>query len=213
MNNKMIRILLVDDHTVMRKGLGRLILSRYSDAQLYEAKDGVEALKLLEETKIDIVITDITMPNMDGITLTKNISKKYPHTKVIVVSMHLDEIYIKKAINAGAKSYISKSMEDENEILDGIENTLNETTFYDKKTSQVLIEGMFEEKKRKLTPKEIEISRYLSDGLVYKEIAHKMNISPRTVESYRKNILEKLDLKTTADIIKYAIKQGYATLD
>ena len=213
MNNRIISILLVDDHTLMRKGLGRLILSRYSNAHLFEAKDGVEALALLEGTEIDIVITDLTMPNMDGITLTKNISKKYPNTKVIVVSMHLDEIYIKKAIEAGAKSYVSKSMEDENEILDGIENTLNENTFYDKKTSQILIEGMFEQKTRKLTPREIEIARCLSDGLVYKEIANKMNISPRTVETYRKNILEKLELKTTADIIKFAIKQGFVVLD
>ncbi len=213
MNNEAINILIVDDHTVMRKGLSRLILSRYCGAQLYEADDGNEALNLLENNKIDLVITDITMPNMDGIELTKNITNKYPNVKVMVVSMHLDDIYIKESIEAGAKGYLSKAMEDENEILDGIEKILNNTTFYDKKTSQILIQGMFKQQTQKLTPKEIKIARCLSDGLVYKEIASKMHISPRTVENYRKNILEKLDLKTTADIIKYAIKQGLVTLD
>lgn len=213
MTNTIMHILLVDDHTVMRKGLSQLIESRFSKAVFYEAADGVEALEVLKKNKVDIVLTDITMPNMNGIELTKNISEKYPEVKVMVISMHLDEIYIKKAIEAGASGYLSKSMEDENEILDGIEKILAESVFYDKKTSQILIKGMFTETARKLSPKEIEIAQHLSDGLVYKEIAHKMSISPRTVETYRRNLLEKLHLKTTADIIKYAIKNGLVSLD
>lgn len=206
-------ILLVDDHTVVRKGMKLLIQSKLDNVILIEAESGAIALDYCSKSKIDMVITDITMPEMNGIELARIISEKYPLIKVIVLSMHLDEMYVKDAIDAGAMGYLSKAMEDENEILQAVETVFAGNTFYGKKTSQSLIKGMFDSKDKSLTKKETEIAKHLSNGLVYKEIAANMNISSRTVETYRKNILEKLKLKTTADIIKYAIKHGIVALD
>ena len=198
----------MDDHTVLRKGMKLLITAKFENVVIYEAASGTKALNYCRDSSIDLVITDITMPEMNGIELTRKIAEKYPSVKIIVVSMHLDEIYIKESIEAGAKGYLSKSMEDENEIIQAIETVLDGNTFYGKKTSQSLIKGMFNKTETALTKKESEIARHLSNGLVYKEIANKMDISTRTVETYRKNILKKLKIDTTADIIKYAIKNG-----
>lgn len=212
MTNKAIKILLVDDHSVVRKGMKMLIESKMSEVIVYEANDGVEALQILGQSSIDVMLTDITMPNMNGLELIKQSSVKFPNVKKLVISMHLDEMYIKEAIEAGSNGYLSKEMEDENEIIDGIKAVLDGKSFHDKTTSQVLIKSMFSENKKKLTPKEVEIAKHLANGLVYKEIAHQMDISPRTVETYRKNILEKLEIETTADIIKYAIKNNIITI-
>lgn len=213
MSDKVLNILLVDDHTIVRKGMKLLIESEFTNAKIYDAINGRNALELINKINFDLVITDITMPDINGIELCRKAIDKIPTIKILVMSMHLDEMYIKEAIEAGAKGYLAKSMDNEMEILTGIETILQGNTFYGKKTSKILINAMFSDSEKKITPKEVEIIRFLSDGLVYKEIAHKMNISTRTVETYRKNILEKLNLNTTAGIIKYAIKHGLVILD
>ncbi len=213
MKNNEPKLLLVDDHTVVRKGMKLLIHSKYKDMKIMEANNGEEGLALIENNDFDLVITDITMPKMGGLELCKTAMEKKPDIKILIISMHLDEMYIKEAVKMGAKGYLTKSMVDETEILTGIEAVLKGNTFYGKKTSQILIKGLFDNEDRKLTPKEIKVARFLSNGLVYKEIADKLNISTRTVETHRKNILDKLDLETTADIIKYSIKHGIVLLD
>ena len=212
-NNKELNMLLVDDHAIVRKGMELLIKSEFANTKIYEAENAKKALKLIKDVKFDIIITDITMPGMSGIDLCREAVSKTPDLKFLIISMHLDEMYIREAIASGAKGYLAKSMDNEVEILSGIRAILNGETFYGKKTSEILIKGIFSNNEKKLTPKETDVVRFLTDGLVYKEIAHKMNISARTVETYRKNVLEKLQLNTTADIIKYAIKNGLVVLD
>ncbi|MDH5474295.1 MAG: response regulator transcription factor [Cyclobacteriaceae bacterium] len=213
MNDKEVKILLVDDHVIVRNGMKLLIESVFSIAQIYDVENGNIALDLIGKIKFDIVITDITMPGMSGIELCKKAMEKDSSIKFLMISMHLDEAYIKEAIESGAKGYLTKSMDSEMEIILAIETILKGNIFYGKKTSQILLNGMSFDVNSKLTAQEIKVVRFLSDGLAYREMAYKMNVSTRTVTTYRNNILQKLNMRNNADIIKYAIKHKLISLE
>lgn len=208
MKDNPLNILLVDDHSVMREGLKLLIKSWFKKAEIGETCNAHEAINLFQKHAFDIVITDYEMPEMNGLELTRTLIKQNPKTRVIVLSMHQDEVYVKECINAGAKAYLSKALDDSDDIIQAIERVLEGGVYYGKKTSEILLSEMFVSKGKKLSLKEIEIIKHIANGLVYKEIADKMNISPRTVETHRKNIMEKLGVDTNAHIIRYAIKNG-----
>ncbi|MDH5380367.1 MAG: response regulator transcription factor [Cyclobacteriaceae bacterium] len=208
MKDNPLNILLVDDHSVMREGLKLLIKSWFKKAEIGETCNAHEAINLFQKHAFDIVITDYEMPEMNGLELTRTLIKQNPKTRVIVLSMHQDEVYVKECINAGAKAYLSKALDDSDDIIQAIERVLEGGVYYGKKTSEILLSEMFVSKDKKLSLKEIEIIKHIANGLVYKEIADKMNISPRTVETHRKNIMEKLGVDTNAHIIRYAIKNG-----
>ena len=212
-NKQELNILLIDDHPLVSKGMRTIIELHFTNAKILVVDNGTKGFELLKKKHFNIVITDLTMPGMGGVEFCKKAIERDPEVKILVVSMHLDEIYIKESIEAGARGYMAKSMENEKEIIEAISEILTGKIYYGKKISKILIRGIFSENQKKLTQKEIEIARLLSDGLVYKQIAGKMNISARTVETYRKNILDKLELDTTADIIKYAIKNGLVSLE
>lgn len=202
-----LKILIVDDHALIRKGVEHTIRVGFPSYYVESASNGRDVIKTFEENPFDVVITDIQMPSINGIELTKELLKKNPKTKIIVVSMHMDVAHIQEAMDAGAMAYISK-LDDENEILVAIRDVIKGNTYYGTKTSQLLVKGYFNSKEKRLTTKEVEVVKHIADGLVYKQIAHIMDVSVRTVESHRKNILEKLELVTNADIIKYAISKN-----
>ena len=207
MPSDIIKILIVDDHALIRKAVQHTIKAAFNKYIVEVAENADVALKKFESTPYDLVITDIQMPKVNGLQLTKKLLEINRSTKIIVVSMHMDVAYIQEAMEVGAKGYISK-LDSEQEIVVAIKDVLEGKTYYGTKTSQQLVKDYFNSKDKRLTSKEIEVVKHIADGLVYKEIADMMDVSVRTVESHRKNILEKLEFTTNADIIKYAIKHN-----
>lgn len=211
---KQIRILLADDHNVMRKGL-RLLLENESDFTVVgEAADGRQAVAKAEETKPDVAVLDIAMPNLSGIEAAQRIISASPHTAVVILSMHSDESYVLRALKAGAKGYLLKDSA-EGDLIAAIRAVCQGKTFFSPEISKMLVEDYIREIRTRgvddsyelLTSREREILQLSAEGKTNKEIAASLNLSPYTVETHRRNLLEKLDLHSAADLILYAVRK------
>jgi two-component system, NarL family, response regulator NreC len=209
-----IRILLADDHTMVRDGL-RALLDRQPDlAIVAEAADGRECIQLAEEHAPDVVLMDIAMPKMNGIEATRRILAASPLTGVVILSMHQDESYVLQSLKAGAKGYLLKDSPRE-DILEAIRCAANGRAFLSRKVSRMLQEDYIGQLQSKglhdtfelLTDREREILQLLAEGRANKEVASFLNISPTTVETHRGHILRKLSLHGTADLILYAVRK------
>lgn len=211
------RIVTADDHILFRSGLRGIIESEAGLEVIGEAGDGVELLKLLHAMTPDLVIVDISMPNMRGIEALREIRKLYPEVKVLVLTMHRDMSYLHQAITAGADGYLLKEDADPDLFL-AIER-IRQGKIY---VSPHLSEGMIEDwaqirrgdartslQPEVLTPREKEIIKLIADGKSSKEIGNLLFISIRTVERHRANIMDKLQIRKTADLVKYAIREKY----
>ena len=178
-----------------------------------EAQNGAEALTLARELNPDIILTDITMPQMTGIELANEIGKELPEIKVIILSMHEDEEYISKVVEARASGYLGKEVEKE-EILLAIKRVYGGGNYYSENVSKMMIEGFVKKTTSigddgpavHLTNREKEILKLVVDGASSKAIAEELFISIRTVETHRNNILQKLNVKNSAELVKYALK-------
>jgi two-component system, NarL family, response regulator NreC len=211
---KQIRILLADDHNVMRKGL-RLLLENESDFTVVgEAADGRQAVAKAEETKPDVAVLDIAMPNLSGIEAAQRIISASPNTAVVILSMHSDESYVLRALKAGAKGYLLKDSA-EGDLIAAIRAVCQGKTFFSPEISKMLVEDYIREIRTRgvddsyelLTSREREILQLSAEGKTNKEIAASLNLSPYTVETHRRNLLEKLDLHSAADLILYAVRK------
>jgi len=207
--SKPISVLIADDHELFRKGL-RILLTHEDDIELLgEAKDGVELFKKAVELKPDIVVTDIHMPLSDGIETTIKLRKKLPHTEVIGLSFFADSRLIKAMIDAGAKGYLEKSVEP-TELLLAVRAVANKQNYFCKTTMAVLTEENQAEKDKlngpHLTKKEIEIIKLICEEHTSIEIAGKLNLSPRTVETHRERILHKIRATNIAGLVVYAMQ-------
>ena len=211
---KQIRILLADDHNVMRKGL-RLLLESESDFTVVgEAADGRQAVAKAEETKPDVAVLDIAMPNLSGIEAAQRIISECPHTAVVILSMHSDEGYVLRALKAGAKGYLLKDSA-EGDLIAAIRIVCQGKTFFSPEISKMLVEDYIREIRTRgvddsyelLTSREREILQLSAEGRTNKEIAAALNLSPYTVETHRRNLLEKLDLHSAAELILYAVRK------
>jgi DNA-binding NarL/FixJ family response regulator len=209
-----IRILLADDHAVVRDGL-RALLDRQPDLTVVaEASDGRECIQLAEEHSPDVVMMDVAMPNMNGIEAARRIVAAHPATAVVVLSMHLDESYVLQSLRAGAKAYLLKDSPRE-DVLEAIRSAANGRSFLSRKVSRMLQQDYIEQLQSKglddsyelLTDREREILQLLAEGRANKEVANLLNISPTTVETHRGHILRKLSLHGTADLILYAVRK------
>ncbi len=209
-----IRILLADDHAVVRDGL-RALLDRQPDLTVVaEASDGRECIRLAEEHSPDVVMMDVAMPNMNGIEAARRIVAAHPATAVVVLSMHLDESYVLQSLRAGAKAYLLKDSPRE-DVLEAIRSAANGRSFLSRKVSRILQQDYIEQLQSKglddsyelLTDREREILQLLAEGRANKEVANLLNISPTTVETHRGHILRKLSLHGTADLILYAVRK------
>ncbi|MEO6917153.1 MAG: response regulator transcription factor [Chitinophagaceae bacterium] len=210
-----ITVVIADDHEIYRDGLA-LMLSKYPNIILAgQAENGRELLKLVEELKPDIVMTDIKMPIMDGIEATKKITQNFPDQKVIALSMFDEENLIVEMLEAGAKGYLLKNA-DKQQIIEAIEQVYDDHVFYCRTTTaklaSMIVKSNFNPYKRKpvvlFSDRETEIIRLICQQFTAQEIGDKLFISKRTVEGHRIKILEKMNVKNTAGVVVYALKHA-----
>lgn len=214
----MIRIVLVDDHEIIRDGLKALL---YSDSRLKivgECSDGDEVVGFLNETPADVVLMDINMPRMNGIQATEAVVGAFPDTNVIALTMHNEDSYIQKVLKAGASGYVLKNSGQEG-LVNAIVKVHEEGTFFTQEVASIMMSKYLKKNGQKpqtnvlvslddLTKREMEILRLIAEELTNNEIAKKLFISPRTVDTHRRNLLQKLQVKNTAGLVKFAISSG-----
>jgi DNA-binding NarL/FixJ family response regulator len=212
---KKIRILLADDHNIMRRGL-RLLLEKQAGFEVVsEAADGREAVERAEATKPDVAVLDIAMPNMSGIEAAQRITALLPHAGIVILSMHSDEGYLLRVLNAGAKGYLLKDSA-ENDLIEAIKAVSQGKAFFSPEISKILAEDHVRELKKRgaedsyelLTSREREILQLLAEGKSNKDIATSLNLSLYTVETHRRNLQDKLNLHSLAELILYAVRKG-----
>jgi two-component system response regulator NreC len=211
---KKIRILLADDHNVMRRGLRLLLESQPEFSIVGEASDGRQAVEQAETTTPDVVVLDIAMPNLSGIEAAHRIMSMRPETAIVVLSMHSDEGYVLRALKAGAKGYLLKDSA-EGDLIEAIKAVSEGKTFFSPEISKMLVEDYvreirargFEDSYELLTPREREILQLLAEGKSNKEIAALLNLSLYTIETHRRNLQDKLNLHSFAELILYAVRK------
>ncbi|WP_242083634.1 response regulator [Aestuariivivens sediminis] len=203
-----IRLIIADDHELFRNGLKEL-LKNHNDVEVVNcASDGVELLEFIKtDNNIDIILLDITMPNMDGFEVLKRLKHLNNTIKPIVISMHDAGNYIAKCAKKGAYGYLLKNT-DQEELLKAVRMVSKGKKYFNQKISEKMINFMSEHtvSNDMLSKKELEVLELISKGLTTKEIAAKLYVSSRTIETHRANILKKLNVKNTAELIKKAVK-------
>lgn len=210
-----IRILLADDHVVMRRGLRFLLESQPDFSVVAEASDGLEAVQQAEVTLPDVAVVDIAMPNLSGIEAAKRISASLPNIAIVILSMHSDEGYVLRALKVGAKGYLLKDSV-EGDLIEAIKAVYLGKTFFSPQISKMLVEDYVREIRSRgaedtydlLTTREREILQLLAERKSNKEIASGLHVSPYTVETHRRNLQEKLNLHSLAELILYAVRKG-----
>lgn len=211
-----VRILLADDHPLVRSGLIAL-LEPFGEFQVVgEAGDGKEAVALTRKLKPDVVVIDLSMPIMSGVEATKRIREEVPTTKVLVLTMHENEEYVYQILRSGAGGYILKNC-GRDELASAIRAVAKGEKFFSPKVSDMMLQAYLrkaeqrEEPARRssetpLTPRETEVLACLAEGLTNQEIADRLFISPRTVETHKANIMQKLEIEDSAKLIRYAVE-------
>jgi DNA-binding NarL/FixJ family response regulator len=217
MENKIITVLLVDDHKIIRDGIKSLLEGVENIKIIGEASNGVEAIEFFKKQPADMVIMDIRMPEMSGIETTQYLTQTYPNVKVLALTMHDEEAFIYKMLNAGASGYLLKNVGKE-EFVTAIQKVYKGDNYFSLDLATKMITNMvltkssdtssevIENEELQLTKREIEVIKLIAEGLTSQEIADKLFISPRTVDTHRRNLLQKLNVKNTAELIKFAIK-------
>ncbi|NVN94851.1 MAG: response regulator transcription factor [Bacteroidetes bacterium] len=210
-----IKIMLIDDHQIVRDGIKVLLESLENVEVIGEASNVAELLEKLKDVQPDIIVTDISMPDISGIELTKiiNEDKKYANIKILILSMYTNEDFVFNAIKAGAKGYLPKNTT-RKELFEAVNTIYNGDEYFSESISNIILKSYIKkvksdengEKKEALSIREIEILKLFAEGMANQEIADKLFISIRTVESHKNHIMQKLALKTTVDLLKFAIK-------
>ena len=211
------RILLVDDHPVLRKGLLACLSDRPNLIVVGEAADGFEAIRKVGELDPDLVLMDVEMPRMDGLAATQSICKKFPRTRVLILSMHNNPEYIVQAIQMGARGFALKSLPSE-ELVKAIEIVQRGEPFFSAQAisaadQQQKVEIVTRKDTAELYEREKEVLTHLAAGFGNREIAEALNISVRTVESHRARLMKKLNIHTIAGLTRYALAHGLVALN
>ncbi len=218
---KKTRILIADDHDVVRSGLRMLLRTGPDFSVVAEAGDGKEAVRLAGTARPDVAILDISMPKLDGIGATKLIREKYPEVKILVLTVHEGEEYVHEILRAGASGYLLKNAS-KKEIFDAIRSVMAGERFFSRGISQLIVDGFVRGLKgqpsgdakeaslqsAKLTKRELEILQYIAQGYTNREIADALFLSFRTVNTHRANLMQKLDIHDTAGLVRHAITLG-----
>jgi DNA-binding NarL/FixJ family response regulator len=210
-----IRILLADDHKLMRSGL-RVLLEQQSGLNVVgEASDGREAVALAASLRPDVMVMDIGMANLNGIEAASQITQSHPEISIVMLSMHADESYVLRALKAGAKGYLLKDSA-ESDLIRAVHAVADGKSFFSPAVSKVLLDDYVRKLKRSgtedpydlLTPREREVLQLIAEGKSNKDVAHLLNLSVYTVETHRANIMEKLNLRGVPELILYAVRKG-----
>lgn len=217
-----IRLLIADDHTIVRQGLKKLLEEETGMEVVGEAVDGREALAKAMDLMPDIVLMDLSMPGLHGLEATRQLTKRLPKTRVVILSMHKNEQYVLQALQAGASGYILKDSASE-EVATAIRSVSRGDSYLSPSISRVVIEdylrlsspggGGAKSLYETLTVREREIFQLLAEGLKNQEIADRLHVSVKTVETHRAHIMEKLNLNNIAELVKYSIEIGIVQLD
>jgi two-component system response regulator NreC len=209
-----LRVLLADDHSIVRRGLRSLIETQPDIKVVAEASDGLEALRLCEEHHPDAVILDVAMPKMNGIEVAERVQKLSPPSSVLILSMHADESYIIRALAAGARAYLLKDATDE-DLIPALRAVAAGRPFFSPSVTGVLIEDYVRQLQARgltdsyhlLTDREREVLQLLAEGRSNKEVAALLDVGVSTVETHRANLMQKLNLHNTAEIVLYAVRK------
>lgn len=213
-----IRLLLADDHRLMRAGLRALLHSLEHVQVVAEAGNGYEALQLAEQHQPDIVIMDIGMEELNGLEATARMAKLTPAPRVIVLSMHANEEYVRRALQAGAVAYLLKGAEPA-ELEFAIQAVMRGETYLTPAVSKQVIQDYLHsgavkpDSLRELTPRQREVLQLIAEGHSTKDIARKLNLSIKTVETHRGELMNRLDIHEVAGLVRYAIRTGLVTPD
>jgi two-component system response regulator NreC len=209
-----LRALLADDHSIVRRGL-RGLLESAGVTVVAEAADGAEAVRLCGEHLPDVLILDIAMPKLNGIEVASRVQKLAPPPAVIILSVHADESYIIRALAAGARAYLLKSATDE-DLLPAVRAVAADKPFFSPGVTAVLVEDYVRTLQARgltdsyelLTAREKEVLQLLAEGRTNKEVATTLDLGLSTVETHRSNLMQKLNLHNTAEIVLYAVRKG-----
>lgn len=214
-----VKIILADDHRIMREGLRALLEKQSGMEVIAEAEDGRSTVDLAHELKPDVVVIDISMPDLNGIDATRQIIEAAPHIKVIALSMHSDRKFVREMLSAGASGYLLKDSAFE-ELGTALAAVIKNQTYLSPKIADTVIKdylGKIDPTDSKtspsLTSREREVLQLLAEGKTTKEIASKLCVSVKTIETHRKQIMEKVGLNSVAELTKYAIREGLTSLE
>lgn len=211
-----IRILLADDHELIRTGMRNLIGSN-SDFQIVgEAADGEDTIAKVRQLRPDVAIVDISMPKLSGIEAAKRICKEFPSVRVLVLTMHENAEYVYQILKSGASGYLLKNA-GKDEITEAIYAVMKGNKFFSPRISDLMISEYVKKAEKRderseeaiLTRREEEVLRYIARGMNNQQIAEKLFISPRTVETHRTNIMQKLNIHDAPNLVRYALENGY----
>jgi two-component system, NarL family, nitrate/nitrite response regulator NarL len=213
---KKIRVLLVDDHPVVRKGLCSCLSNRENIKVVGEASEGREAIQKVKELAPDIVLMDLNMPGMDGLTVTETVRKESPQTKVLVLSMHSNREYVLRIVKAGARGYVLKDAPPD-ELIKAIETVNDGEAFFSPTVARIALNQYVSESDQtdplsRLSDREREVLVHIAEGLSNKEIATMLGIGVRTIETHRERVMRKLDIHSVAGLTKFAIAHGLISL-
>jgi DNA-binding NarL/FixJ family response regulator len=216
-----ISVLLAEDHTIVRKGLGALLEAEIGIEVVGEAADGREAIERAEELRPDVVVMDIAMPGLNGLEATRQLKKRFPEMKIIILTMHSNEEYVLQTLRSGASGYLIKKSAP-SDLISAIREVYQGKSFLSPSISKTVIDEYIrqadkmaegENSHTKLTHRETEVLQMIAEGLKTREIAERLFVSIKTVETHRANIREKLDRHSTADLVQYAIRKGLIIKD
>lgn len=213
------KILIVDDHGIVREGLKSLIEQQPEMEVVGEAENGQTAIQLTKELSPDVVIMDVSMPNLNGVEATKYLLQEKPDVKVIILSMHMDKHIVKESLKAGASCYVLKSYLFD-ELLNALEAVKTHGYYLSPRITGVVIENYRTEQQTttsqessSLTTRERQILQLIAEGKTTKEVARILHISPKTADANRRQIMNKLEIFNIADLTKYAIREGLTSLE
>jgi DNA-binding NarL/FixJ family response regulator len=208
-----LRILVADDHDIIRRGLKQLLTAHHGWDVCAEAKTGREALTLAEQIKPDIVVMDISMPDLNGLEAARRIRKTLPRTEILILTLHFSDQLVREMVEAGARAYIMKSDADK-DLVSAVEALANHRSFFTSRAADLLLDGfrpnaaphLRASLRSRLTSREREIVQLLAEGKSSKEVAVALGISVKTAETHRANIMRKLELHSVSELVRYAVR-------